>query len=34
MGEAPVDPKTEKKDDKARIDVSEYEKYLDSRKKR
>lgn len=31
MGEAPVDPKTGKKDDKARIDVSEYEKYLESR---
>ncbi len=34
MGEAPVDPKTGKKDDKARIDVSEYEKYLDSRKEK
>jgi hypothetical protein len=34
MGEAPVDPKTGKKDDKARIDVSEYEKYLESRKEK
>ncbi len=34
MGEIPADPKTGKKDDKARIDVSEYEKYLESRKEK
>ncbi|HOW84230.1 MAG TPA: hypothetical protein PK573_16825 [Spirochaetota bacterium] len=34
MGEVPTDPKTGKKDDKARIDVSEYEKYLESRKEK
>lgn len=34
MGEAPVDPKTGQKDDKARIDVSEFEKYLESRREK
>jgi hypothetical protein len=34
MGEIPTDPKTGKKDDKSRIDVSAYEKYLTSRKEK